>query len=138
MFEFESFDRRQIPAQTRPIATLQRKGLLSLNQAAILALSEPEALELLYDPKARVVGLKPMPISENKAYPVRQQRGTHSYMVSLTRLCNYYGIDTSTALRYAPTMMDGVLVIELDKSIGDATGPRAGMKRVSAKQHAAG
>lgn len=136
MFQFESFDRRQIPAEAHPMATLQRKGLLSLNRSAIVALGEPEALELLYDPKARVVGLKPIAISENRAYPIRKQQGARSYMVSLTRLCSHYGIDTSTALRYAPTMMDGVMVIELDKSIGEATSPRLGMKRGSSKQHA--
>lgn len=137
MFEFESFDRRQIPAQSHPMATLQRKGLLSLNRAAVVALGEPEALELLYDPKARAIGLRPIAISEHKAYPIRQQLGARSYMVSAAKLCSYYGIDTSTALRYAPTMVDGMLVIELDKSLGDATGPRLGIKSGSGKRHAA-
>ncbi len=117
------------PALSEPTATLQMKGTLGLNRAAMDALGDPEAVELLYDPKARVIGLKPMAPSERRAYPIRRQKSSNSFIVSLTKLCTHYGIDTGTARRYAPTLLDGVLIIELDKSVGDATGPRLGHKR---------
>lgn len=130
-FDFVSFDRRTIPATTQPMATLQQKGTLGLNLAAMQALNSPEAVELLYDRKARAIGLRPIDIKEPKAYPIRRQQSSNSYIVSLTRLCTYYGIDTTTARRYAPTLVDDVLVIELEKSLGEATGPRQGHKHAN-------
>jgi len=122
-FNFQSFDRRTVPATSRPMATLQRGGLLSLNQAALIALDNAEGVELLYDEDAHAVGLRPIDINDMKAYPIRKQPASNSYLVSLTRLCTYYQIDTTVARRYAPTLHDDILVIELDMSTSEVARP---------------
>ncbi len=124
-FNFESFDRRDIPATTRPMATLQRGGLLSLNQASYMGIGEPEAVELLYDKEARVIALRAIDIAERKAYPIRKIGAGQSYIVSLTKLCTHYGIETAQSLRYEATVEDGTLIVELNTPIGVVTGPRS-------------
>ncbi len=122
-FNFQSFDRRTAPATSRPMATLQRGGLLSLNRAALISLDNAEAVELLYDEDAHAVGLRPIDINDMKAYPIRKQPASNSYLVSLTRLCTYYEIDTPVARRYAPELYDDILVIELDIPTSEVARP---------------
>ena len=47
-FEFETFTRRMVPLVKKPTVTIQKRGTLSFNKAAQVALGEPEAVELLY------------------------------------------------------------------------------------------
>src|SRR5829696_8922146 len=58
MTQFEVF-RRQPPAGAHePTVTVQRHGLLTLNQAAYAELGAPDAVQLLYAHRERLIGLR--------------------------------------------------------------------------------
>ncbi len=126
--QFERFDKRKASASQSPFVTLQRRGPISLNQAAFEELGKPEAVELLYAREERVIGLKPTSLKQPYAFPVRPQgsRGrAGNYTVAGQAFTKNYGIDTSVARRYAAEMQDGTLLIDLKTGGVDATGPRA-------------
>jgi hypothetical protein len=127
--QFERFDKRKASASQNPFVTLQKRGPISLNQAAFEQLGRPEAVELLYARTERVIGLKPTSPKQPYAFPVRPQgsRGrTGNYTVAGQAFTKNYGIDTSIARRYAAEMQhDGTLLVDLKNSGVDATGPRA-------------
>ena len=123
---FEEFDKRAATASKSPFVTIQRKGPFGLNKAAFEAMGEPEAVSLLYDRDEKLIGFKPVPLTYARAFPVRAQgKNAVTYMVAGQSFTRHYGIDTSTARRYAVEMRDGVLVLDLNSPSGDVTGPRA-------------
>jgi hypothetical protein len=83
-------------------------------------LAEPEAVELLYDRKERVMGLRKVEPSVRHAYAVRPQRNASSFLVSGRSFAQYYGIETEVARRYPATMLGDVLAVDL-KAEGMAT-----------------
>jgi hypothetical protein len=110
------------------MVTLQKNGLLSLNSAAVEALGNAGAAELLYDPEASAIGLRKIDLKARTAFRIRQQKGTRTYKLSLARLCTYYEIDTSIARRYAPVLEDNVLIIDLNNPIREVARPRGGLR----------
>lgn len=122
---FEVFDKRTAKSPKVPYVTLQRRGLISLNQGAFEGLNGAEAVELLYNRSERVIGLRPVDPESPRSFPVRQQNRGHSYLVAGQAFTNHYGIDTSTARRYLATFRNGMLLVDLKQSGADATGVRA-------------
>ena len=57
MADFEVFTRRMVPLVKQPTATLQKRGTMSLNKAAHVALGSPDAVELLYDRAEQIIGM---------------------------------------------------------------------------------
>ena len=106
---FEVFTGRAYPAGEEEVITIHRRGLLSVNRAAHIALGEPEAVELLYDWNERVMGLRAVSPEVQHAYPVRRQRATSSLLVSGRAFTTCYGIPTETARRYQARMLGDVL-----------------------------
>ena len=47
-----------VPLKRQPSVTIQKRGTISLNKAAEVALDCPKTVELLYDAERRVVGLR--------------------------------------------------------------------------------
>ncbi len=127
-FEFEVFDKKSAPSTKEPWVTIQRKGLLSLNRAAAEALGTPEAVELLFDRNAQIVGFRPAELDSPRAFPMRKQGRNPgrnaNYLVGGSAFCKYYNIDTSIARRYKPEMNDNVLTVDLKQDYAIATGPR--------------
>lgn len=123
---FEVFDKRASGVSKHPYVTVQRKGPFSFNQAAFELMGSPEAVELLYDRDTERVGFRPVAPDRPQAFPVRAQ-GANSvtHVVAGQSFARYYELDTSVARRYAPTMEDGVLVLDLRGDSVDVTGPRA-------------
>lgn len=120
---FEVFDRRAAPLVSAPFVTLQKKGPLSLNQAAYEAIGKPAAVELLYDRSNRLIGLRPTEPTNPRAYPVRAQ-AARNYLIAGQAFTKYYDIDTSVARRYEVEVRDGMLVIDLKTGGSVATGVR--------------
>ncbi len=122
---FEEFDKRAAVVSKSPFVTVQRRGTMSLNRAAYDLMGSPEAVTLLYDPEEKLIGFKPTAIESPRAFPVRVQGANAStYVVAGQAFSGHYGIDTSTARRYAVGMKDGVMVVDLRSESTDATGPR--------------
>lgn len=54
-------------------ASLNKQGILVLNRIAHEQMGRPEAVVLLYDPRYKVIGLKPASPERPNAYPLRQR-----------------------------------------------------------------
>jgi hypothetical protein len=91
-------------------------------------LGSPEAVELLYSKKDRVIGLREVSKKEPFAFPLRPQgRKGHepsNYLVAVQAFTKHYGIDTSVAMRYPAEIQDDILTVDLSRGTV-ATGPRA-------------
>lgn len=115
MPDFEVFTRRMVPMTKQPSVTIQKRGLISLNRSAQVALGEPEAIELLYDRDQQIVGIRPVDAKEPHAYPLRTQGGKTdgTYLIAGTAFKKYHGISTETSRRFVAEVQDGVLCIDL-------------------------
>ena len=115
---FEVFEKNSAPRSNVPTATIQKRGLISLNHAAYEMVGSPEAVELLWDADRRVIGLRPASPTSVNAYPARSQsqakpeRGP--FLVAGSLFTRYIGLDTSEAFRWVPTIEDGILCIDLN------------------------
>ncbi|MGQ4818130.1 hypothetical protein ACQ1ZK_13345, partial [Enterococcus faecium] len=118
-----------------PSVTIQKRGLISLNRAAFALMGEPEAVELLYDRDEKIVGLRPVGEVSAHSYPLRPQSNKQDsgpLMVGGTAFTQYYGIDTTVSRRWVPTLVDGVLCVDLKVEGAVATSNRSSDKRRSA------
>jgi hypothetical protein len=116
MLEFEVFKDRGTRRRTeRPIVTLQTKGVIALNPAAYEALGSPEAVELLYAPRARTIGIRAADPSLPHAYKPRQQKRAQVRSVAAQAFLKHYGIEVAVTRRYPARMIDDVLAIDLNQ-----------------------
>src|SRR5215210_4909419 len=127
--DFERFDKRHIAIAGSPFATIQRGGrVMTINRVAYEMHGGPEAVELLYSKKNRVIGVRQVSPKEPYAFPLREQgrRGQEpsNYLVAAQAFTKHYGIDTSVAMRYPAEMQEDILKISLDRG-KVATGTRA-------------
>ncbi|NJC15644.1 hypothetical protein F4558_005470 [Micromonospora profundi] len=115
MANFQVFTRRMVPLVKQPAVTIQKRGNMSVNRAAFVALGEPQAVELLYDPAENIVGFRAVPTDTEHAYPMRPQgqKEDGPYIVAGMAFTKYYGIDTTISRRWPATMQDDVLCIDL-------------------------
>jgi hypothetical protein len=127
--DFERFDQRHIAIAGSPFVTIQKSGrVMTINRVAYEMLGSPEAVELLYSTKNRVIGIRKVSKKEPYAFPLRAQgrkgRQPSNYLVAVQAFTKHYNIDTSIAMRYPAEMQEDILTITLDRGIA-ATGPRA-------------
>ncbi len=118
MPQFEVFKKRMVPLTKVPYVTLQKRGTISFNQAAHAALGSPDAIELLYDPEERVIGVRAVDPSVEHAYPTRgvggdQGKATRTFLVSGAAFVKFYGIPNDISTRYPAHMEDDILFIDL-------------------------
>jgi hypothetical protein len=113
---FEVFDKRKSALGNAPRATLQKKGILSLNASAHRLLDDVESVEILYDPEKRIVALKPS--TESYAYAFREVNPeTGQVLLSLTAFTRYYKIPTDRRYIITPHMEEGMLMLPLPEAI---------------------
>lgn len=114
MPKFETFTKRMVPLVKAPSVTIQKRGTISMNKAAHVALGAPDAVELLFDPTDRIVGFRGIDKSAGHAYLLRSTPGDSSYILSGIAFIHYYKIDISESKRYDAQVEDGVLFIDLN------------------------
>ena len=126
-----------VPLTKAPYVTIQKRGTMSFNKSAHAALGSPEAVELLYDADAQIIGVRPVEATVEHAYPIRATGGgkgddARSYMVSGRAFAQYYKIDTEVSRRYPATMADDVLCIDLTGQATEVTSNRNGRRAATA------
>jgi len=132
MPNFLPFDRHATPTPGKPFATIQRTGkLITLNKVAYQMLNKPEAVELSYDPDEHLIGVRPVPSSHPRSYVVRQMGKSNTYTIAGQAFTQYWGIDTSLALRYSASLIGDYLVVDLKEKGVDVTGPRSRFKNAN-------
>lgn len=115
---FEAWDRRlRAPAHQQDRAAfvaIWADGTIGINKAAYEMFDSPSAVQLMFDPKLRRIGLKPV---ERDA-----DRGVHSSyyfldggpkVVPARKVCEHYGVPLGETRRYTPKLIDGVLIVDL-------------------------
>jgi hypothetical protein len=113
MPEWRSLERGARAIAGTPTVGIQAtKGNLTLNQAAFIALGSPEAVEVLYDPDERLIGLRAATLS-TATYPVHKQGKSATYWIAGKALVRAMNLDVSRARRYDATLLDGVLTLDL-------------------------
>lgn len=113
---FEVFDKRKSALGQAPTATLQKRGLLSLNASAHRLIGSPESVELLYDRDRRIIALRPS--KESHAYAFRTaNKATGQVIVSLTAFTEFYDIETDISYRLSPKADDGMLLLDLKTAV---------------------
>ena len=127
---FEVFTARTTVRSTEPLVTVHKRGTISLNSSAWSAIGEPTAVELLYDPEHRVIGLRPAGPDAEHAYPVRSSSGTGRppYLVSAIAFTKFYKISTEHSLRWHATVEQNVLCVQLNSPATMVTSNRAGSR----------
>lgn len=121
---FEEFDQYHSRSVKTLFVTIQRRGNFSLNRAAFKALGSPKAVKMLFNRSERLIGFRPTTPEDFRSVPVRKQGQSDSYMIAGLTFCKEYDIDTTTARRYEVEVQQGVLIVDLNASSIDATGPR--------------
>lgn len=115
---FIVYEKGSAPIATVPSVTVQKRGLLSINRAAFALMKEPAAVELLWDADRRIVGLRPVPIEDPNAYPVRAQVANSTrgpLLIAGNLFTKFIGLNTDEAHRWTPYMEDGILCLDVSK-----------------------
>lgn len=125
---FETFTKRMVPLGKSPYVTIQKRGLLSFNKAAHVALGEPAAVELLYNRTDRVIAVRGVDDDVPHAYKFRYLGGLKNdpttFIVGATAFVNHYNIPTEVSIRRPATNEEGVLLIDLKDEGTVVTGNR--------------
>jgi hypothetical protein len=123
---FEVFDKRTSGITKSPFVTIQKGGYFSLNKAAVHAMGDPEAVELLFDPSENLIGFRPVPSTNPRSFPVRLMgQNASTYMISGGAFTRHYDIDSTESRRYGVEMKDGILILDLKgESVNVSTRPR--------------
>jgi hypothetical protein len=121
---FTTFTKRLIPLTKAPYVTIQRRGTMSLNAAAHAAVGSPKAVELLYDPDAKIIGFRAVDPAVEHAYALRTANNGTSFILSGRAFTNHFEIATDTSTRY-PAAMDGdVLCVDISQGGTEVTSNR--------------
>jgi hypothetical protein len=125
--QFETFTKRRGMIDKTPAMTLQMGGGMGFNQAAYEALGEPKAVELLFAPAERIIGVRAIDPEATHAYKVKSpsQKRDAGFLVSGRSFTKNYDIDTSVARRWKAYMDGDVLCVDLNSPYNEVTGPRA-------------
>lgn len=115
---FEVYEKGSAPVSTVPTATIQKRGLISLNRAAFDLIEQSEGVELLYDGERNLIALRPALLTNPNAYPARWQGnkvGKGPVLIAGSLFTRHIGLDTTVAKRWSPRIQDGLLIIDLNE-----------------------
>ena len=135
-FNFERFDKRGARLVKTPELTIQAKGTMSMNAAALNLIGDPEAIEFLYDPDAKVIGIRPVIPEDSHAYPIRgvggkPNKSPNSYIIAGTAFLKFYEIPFGEPIRREVKAVDGVLIVDLNDPGRVVTSNRSRPKSVA-------
>lgn len=99
-------------------ASLNVRGVFTLNQLTYDEMGNPPAVELFYDKDERLIGLKPSTLEVPHAYKVRQQGKNKSYLISARAYCGFFGIEIPQTIKFVGiSMIADVLALDLKTAV---------------------
>ncbi len=115
---FEAWDRRlRAPAHQEgrnAFVSVRSDGTIGINKVAYEMLGSPDAVQLMFDPKLRRIGLKPVERDTDRAvHSSYYLLNRAQHLLPARRFCEHYGVPLGETRRYTPKLIDGVLVIAL-------------------------
>lgn len=72
--------------------TINKKGILYMNQKAWALLGHPRAAELMFDKSRSVIGIMPANPDKLEAFPVKDKTGTKGKQIFASAFCMHFGI----------------------------------------------
>ena len=116
MPDFEVFDKTAVLHGRGPAVTILKGRLLSLNRAAHQALDHPHAVELLFDRKKRIIGVRAVePRLPHACFVRRSGRSANGpYLVSAMAFLGHYEIDTAESRRFPAWVENDILCVNLE------------------------
>lgn len=129
---FEVYVKGSAPVASVPAVTVQKKGIISLNDSAFQLIDSPEAVELLWDPDRKAIAIRPSELANFNAYPTRRMQiksGRGPVLIAGTLFTQYIGMSTEEARRWVPEVEDGMLVVDISKPGAPATSGRGRSKK---------
>lgn len=126
MPNFETF-RRPTPAPSDgPTLTVGTSGTIHLNKAAVGLIGGPQLIELLCDPQAQIIGLRPAPDSPD-SYALNTTRDGGGAQVNAQRFLDHYSVggDYRLGAKRYPAYLDGdILCADLSQPGAPTTSNR--------------
>ncbi|MDP9115721.1 MAG: hypothetical protein M3O28_00330 [Actinomycetota bacterium] len=129
MPNFETFRRALLPLKSEPFVTIQKRGTMSLNLSAFVALDSPVSVELLYDRGKEIVGIRVADPRADNAYHVRTTSPSGPFVVSAMAFTKFYDLDIAVTRRWPAYLDNGVLCVDLTKDGLPVTSNRARRRR---------
>ncbi|MGH9945683.1 MAG: hypothetical protein ACRD6X_00610 [Pyrinomonadaceae bacterium] len=95
--------------------TMNPRGFIVMNRKTYEKMSEPQAMNLLFDPVNNRIGLKPTVPTMRDAFPVAKQGRHGGRLIRAFRLMQEYGIDIKETIRFHDAEIDddGILILDL-------------------------
>lgn len=133
MPNFEVFKKRTPPPPAQATITIQGRGILSLNRTAYDLLGHPKAVELLFDPAERIMGLRAVDVAGEDSYPLRSAGKTDTtFLVSAVAFTKYYDLPRDSSRRYEAYMDGDVLCVNMSEPGEVVSSNRKGTGRKAA------
>ena len=103
------------PAAAGLKATMNLRGHISWNRFTHERLGRPEAVRLLFDPANNRIGLQPVKLHTQNAYPIGPQGMHGGRIIRAYRLLNEYGIALRETIEFVNPEIDrqGILILDL-------------------------
>lgn len=131
MPNFETFTRTNLKPAANPTLTIDVRGNLRLNGAAVDALGTPTQVDLLWDAHARIVGVRPTTDPDG---PTAFRLGkTHSIdgtrIIAAAVFTDHVGLNVAGGQRWTAYVDDGILCADLSRPGTPSTSNRLGTGR---------
>jgi len=136
--EFEFFEGTATVNSTSPRMTVRKAGQLVLTEAAVAMLGEGvEAVQIGYNAKSRVVGLRPAPEGGRGVLKLRAQPNGRSKLVDAKRFLAHRSLAVDKARGLEVEDFGGVVGFRLPEE-GEAEAPAKASKGSGRRKVAAG
>lgn len=113
MGSFEVFTEKSGKAASAGKWASYRSDVLAISRDAYEAMGKPALVVFMFDRENHRIGIRAAQSDElHFAYPVRQQKGARSRLVSAVRFMQTYGIESKKTWRRDAVVEDGVLIID--------------------------
>ncbi len=127
--DWEIFEGRQYKptARREPRVTVGPKGTFYLNGIAFEALDQPAAVEMLYNPKQRIIGLRPIDPTKHNAFEIKHHGiGGNYKRISAASFCSNYRLKFKRTLlfEHVDVTDDGIMLLDLEKTVEVSKGAR--------------
>lgn len=106
--------------------TLSPHGVIYMNSKAWDALGSPEAVELMFDPGRRVIGLKPIHPWEPYSFPVMHKNSANGKVIYASPFCVDINVRPKRTVVFNQAHMeeDGVMELPIDSITAVTRGSR--------------
>ncbi|MEM9598050.1 MAG: hypothetical protein AAGD06_27550 [Acidobacteriota bacterium] len=116
--DFEFFEGAQSESTARPQITVRRGGLIVLTRAAVDLLGDDvEHVQLGFNPKTQVVGIRAADHEAQGRYRLRTQQKSPSRLIGGKRFFGHYDLSVDKARTYdAEIVANGIVGFRLDSN----------------------